>query len=56
MARGPSSLSGSVFVGTFCWIRGMRPDLGFVEVGIALGGCFAVDAVVVDGVFVAVDT
>jgi hypothetical protein len=31
----------------------MCPDLRFVELEIALGGCFAVDAVVVDGVFVA---
>jgi hypothetical protein len=50
-----SSLSGSVFVGTFCWIHGMCPDLGFLELGIALGGCFAVDAVFVDVVFIAVD-
>jgi hypothetical protein len=32
----------------------MYPDLGFVELGIALGGCFAVDAVFLDVVFVAV--
>jgi len=33
----------------------MCPDLGLDELGIALGGCFPVDAVFVDVVFVAVD-
>lgn len=36
---------GSVSVRTFCWVRGMCPDLGLVELGIALGGCFAVHPV-----------
>ena len=55
LARRPGRRSGSVFVGPFRWIRGMCPDLGFVELGIALGGRFAVDAVFLDVVFVAVD-
>jgi hypothetical protein len=54
-APSSSQLGGSVFVGPFRWIHGMCPDLGFVELGIALGGCFAVDAVFVHVVFVAVD-
>lgn len=32
----------------------MCSDLGFVELGITLGGCFAVDAVFLGMVFVAV--